>query len=45
MWKRSAELGGKHVISSIWTLERSIISKGSPRFCDLAKQYDLTVGS
>ncbi len=39
----AAELGGKHVISSIWTPEREYYLERFAEICDLAKQYDLTV--
>ena len=39
----AAELGGKHVISSIWTPERQYYLERFAEICDLAKQYDLTV--
>lgn len=39
----AAELGGKHVISSIWTPEREYYLEKFAEICDLAKQYNLTV--
>jgi len=39
----AAELGGKHVISSIWTPEREYYIERFAEICDLAKQYGLTV--
>lgn len=38
-----AELGGKRVLSSIWTDNKVIQLEYFARVCDLAKQYDLTV--
>jgi len=39
----AAELGGKHVISSIWTPDRDYYIAKFAEICDLAKQYGLTV--
>lgn len=39
----AAELGGKHVISSIWTENYSLYIERFAQVCDLAKQYGLTV--
>ncbi len=39
----AAELGGKHVISSIWTPEREYYIEKFAEICDLAKQYNLSV--
>lgn len=39
----AAELGGKHVLSSIWTNERSYYIEKFGEVCDLAKKYGLTV--
>jgi len=39
----AAELGGKSVISSIWTEDRDLFLSRFAQVCDLAAQYDLTV--
>lgn len=39
----AAELGGQHVLSSIWTDNRDEYIEKFARLCDLAAQYDLTV--
>lgn len=39
----AAELGGRHVLSSIWTSERSFYIEKFAEVCDLAKQFGLTV--
>lgn len=39
----AAELGGKHVLSSIWTTDRSFAIERFAELCDLAKPYGLTV--
>jgi sugar phosphate isomerase/epimerase len=39
----AAQLGGKHVLSSIWTLNREYAIERFADVCDLAKQYGLTV--
>ncbi len=39
----AAELGGKHVLSSIWTPDRSFYIEKFGEICDLAKQFGLTV--
>ena len=39
----AAELGGKHVLSSIWTPERDYYLEKFGEVCDLANQYGLTV--
>jgi sugar phosphate isomerase/epimerase len=39
----AAELGGKHVLSSIWTLNREYAIERFAEVCDLAQQYGLTV--
>lgn len=39
----AAELGGRHVISSIWTPEKDYYIEQFAAICDLAKQYNLTV--
>lgn len=39
----AAELGGKHVLSSIWTPNRDYYLEKFGEVCDLAKQYGLTV--
>ncbi|SNS80746.1 Sugar phosphate isomerase/epimerase [Anaerovirgula multivorans] len=39
----AAELGGKHVLSSIWTSDRNFYIEKFGEICDLAKQFDLTV--
>jgi len=38
-----AELGARHLISSIWTSDRSYAVDAFGRLCRLAAQYDLTV--
>jgi len=38
-----AELGGKHVLSSIWTDDKTVQLDHFAKVCDLAKQYGLTV--
>src|SRR5699024_2116658 len=39
----AAELGGKHVLSSIWTDNKGEALEKFATLCDLAAQYDLTV--
>ena len=39
----AVELGGKHVLSSIWTEQRDYYLEKFAELCDLAKQYGLTV--
>ncbi|MBP2634307.1 MAG: xylose isomerase protein [Firmicutes bacterium] len=39
----AAELGGRHVLSSIWTPERNFAIECFSEICDLAKTYGLTV--
>jgi sugar phosphate isomerase/epimerase len=39
----AAELGGKHVLSSIWTTKRNFAIERFGELCDLAKPYGLTV--
>jgi sugar phosphate isomerase/epimerase len=39
----AVELGGKHVLSSIWTENRDYFLDRFAELCDLAKQYGLTV--
>lgn len=39
----AAELGGKHVLSSIWTPEKEYYLEKFGEVCDLAKKYGLTV--
>ncbi|MBB6215308.1 sugar phosphate isomerase/epimerase [Anaerosolibacter carboniphilus] len=39
----AAELGGKAVLSSIWTPDRNFYIEKFGELCDLAKQFDLTV--
>jgi sugar phosphate isomerase/epimerase len=39
----AAELGGRHVLSSIWTNNRNYAIEKFGEVCDLAKQFDLTV--
>ena len=39
----AVELGGKHVLSSIWTLDREYAIERFAELCDLAAQYGLTV--
>jgi sugar phosphate isomerase/epimerase len=39
----AAELGGKHVLSSIWTTDRNFYIEKFGEICDLAKQFGLTV--
>lgn len=41
--KTAVELGGKHVLSSIWTLDREYAVERFAELCDLAAQYGLTV--
>ncbi|BAC15188.1 hypothetical conserved protein [Oceanobacillus iheyensis HTE831] len=38
-----AELGGRHVLSSIWTKDRSLYMERFHELCELAKTYGLTV--
>lgn len=38
-----AELGGKSVISSVWTENESVQTDHFAQICELAKQYELTV--
>jgi len=42
-FETAAELGGKHVISSIWTDNYPLYIERFAQICDLAKQYELTV--
>lgn len=37
------ELGGKHILSSIWTDDNEYYTEEFIKLCNLAKQYDLTV--
>lgn len=39
----AAELGGKHVLSSIWTPNKDYYIEKFAELCDLAAQYNLTV--
>jgi sugar phosphate isomerase/epimerase len=39
----AAELGGKHVISSIWTEDKNIYLEQFAEICDIANRYNLTV--
>jgi sugar phosphate isomerase/epimerase len=39
----AAELGGRHVLSSIWTNDRQFAREGFAKICELAKPYGLTV--
>lgn len=39
----AAELGGRHVLSSIWTSDRSFYIEKFAEVCDLAGQFGLTV--
>lgn len=39
----AAELGAKHVLSSIWTEDRSFAIESFASLCDLASEYNLTV--
>jgi sugar phosphate isomerase/epimerase len=39
----AAELGGRHVLSSIWTDDRNFAIERFAELCDLAKQFGLTV--
>jgi len=39
----AAELGGKHVLSSIWTPDRNFYLEKFSELCDLAKPFGLTV--
>jgi sugar phosphate isomerase/epimerase len=39
----AAELGGKHVLSSIWTDDQSYAIEKFGEVCDMAKTFDLTV--
>jgi len=39
----AVELGGKHVLSSIWTQNRDLYVERFARLCDLAASYGLTV--
>jgi sugar phosphate isomerase/epimerase len=39
----AAELGGKHVLSSIWTPQREFAIERFAELCDLAKPFGLTV--
>ena len=39
----AVELGGKHVLSSIWTNDRELYMARFAQLCDLAAQYGLTV--
>ncbi|MFD2131563.1 sugar phosphate isomerase/epimerase family protein [Pseudogracilibacillus auburnensis] len=39
----AAELGGKHVLSSIWTDDRAYYIEQFAKLCELADQYGLTV--
>lgn len=39
----AAELGGKHVLSSIWTIDRNFYIDKFGELCDLAESFGLTV--
>jgi len=39
----AAELGGRHVLSSIWTEDRNFAIERFAELCDLARQFGLTV--
>ncbi|SDF46235.1 sugar phosphate isomerase/epimerase family protein [Sporolituus thermophilus] len=39
----AAELGGRHVLSSIWTSDRALYTEKFAELCDLAKPLGLTV--
>ncbi|WP_164215925.1 TIM barrel protein [Virgibacillus sp. YIM 98842] len=39
----AAELGGRHVLSSIWTDDRDFYIEQFAKLCDLAAQYELTI--
>jgi sugar phosphate isomerase/epimerase len=39
----AAELGGKHILSSIWTTDRNCYMEKFAELCDLAKPFGLTV--
>lgn len=39
----AAKLGGRHVLSSIWTDDRNEYIEKFAQLCDLAAQYDMTV--
>lgn len=39
----AAELGGRHVLSSIWTNDRALYLEKFEELCDIAKPYGLTV--
>ncbi|MHA6251837.1 sugar phosphate isomerase/epimerase family protein [Oceanobacillus sp. CAU 1775] len=39
----AAELGGRHILSSIWSDDKSYATEKFAELCDLAKHYDLTV--
>src|SRR5690625_2708014 len=39
----AAELGGRHVLSSIWTADHDYAVAEFAKVCDIAKQYELTV--
>ncbi|MCK7606555.1 MULTISPECIES: sugar phosphate isomerase/epimerase [Geobacillus] len=39
----AAELGGRHVLSSIWTTDRSVYIERFAELCELAEPYGLTV--
>ncbi|HZG17315.1 MAG TPA: TIM barrel protein [Candidatus Bathyarchaeia archaeon] len=42
-FEAAAELGGRHVLSSIWTDDRTFAIERFAELCDLAKPYGLTV--
>lgn len=39
----SAELGGRHVLSSIWTDDRNLAIERFAELCELAKPFELTI--
>ncbi len=39
----AAELGGKHVLSSVWTDDQDYAVNEFAKVCDIANQYELTV--
>lgn len=39
----AAELGGRHVLSSVWSEDRAFALDAFGKVCDIAKQYGLTV--
>ncbi|MBF4694287.1 sugar phosphate isomerase/epimerase family protein [Fusibacter ferrireducens] len=42
-FETAAELGAKHVLSSIWTPDKAFYMESFSRVCEIARKYDLSV--